>query len=68
MKEERKSLWAARLCPDCRAGVPHHQLAKSSIGGPRVRTVFDLHEIDDPVGVGLRECLAAHVWDRRLSQ
>ena len=55
---------AGRLCPHCRAGVPHHANAEFSIGGPRTRIVWDLHVVEDSGGVGLAECLAGDLWLR----
>ena len=44
-------------CPHCAAGVPFHTVGEEGISDPRRRVVRDLHEIDDPGGVGLVECL-----------
>ena len=60
-------LRAAALCCWCNEGRPHHQLALTSIGGPRALTTYDIHEIEDASGVGLAECRAARLWDPSLA-
>lgn len=55
---------ARLICPWCRKGTPHRQLAESSIGGPRTRTVRDLHDVEDVGGVGIQECLAYSIWQK----
>lgn len=54
------------LCNWCYRRQPHHRIAERSIGGPRTRTIYDLHEVDDTGGVGLAECTCAHFFDERL--
>ena len=52
------------VCSLCAASVPHHTNARGSIGGNDGRKpVRDLHTVEDAGGVGLRECLAAPIWE-----
>ena len=67
MSAQADPLRAVAVCCHCRVGIPHHRLALGSIGGPRVLTVYDLHEVEDASGVGLAECRAAQLWDPTLA-
>lgn len=54
------------LCEHCRAGAPHHTVGTEAISGADRLVIWDIHEVDDTGGVGLIECTAAHLFDRRL--
>lgn len=54
------------LCEHCQNGVPHHTVGTGGIGSPYRYTTWDLHEVSDASGVGLAECRAAHLYDKKL--
>ena len=53
---------AAAACPLCAAGYGHHTNSATSIGGDDRHTIWDIHQVEDTGGVGLRECLAYDIW------
>lgn len=55
-----------RRCEHCKAGVPHHTNSETSIGGADRHMIYDIHAVEDTGGVGLAECLDAHLFDERL--